>query len=440
MSTRTVSQASRSAQARLRRASRRAVSRAAPHGRALSLSARQALPQPVRSQLYRVLPWRPVLREVPIDALLLGTQNRTSATDFAAQTGDLLWPSTRVIDGPHAGLLRLAASGPLSDAEILATDYAELGRQCIALRGCFFWATDEAGIVEVTRDYIARHGGAQVPAPRAHQSVVGSAIEVAPVRGSDVYQVIDGHHRAASAALRGAATVEVRVKWLPVSTPLQDVLSQMSWLQGSRELYQPIVSPDLVKSWTTVRACTDRLAKMKSFLRARSVDAGSGTTYLDVASCYGWFVAQMAAGGYDAQGVERDPLAVPLGRAVYGLAPGQITTGDAVDHLSQGRTWDVVSCFSLLHHFVLGRGAVGAEDLARLLDRATGRVLFLDTGQEHEQWFSESLRGWDAAAVRAFLLRHTTFDEVVDLGPDEDAVPPYHDNYGRHLFACVRSS
>jgi hypothetical protein len=28
---------------------------------------------------------------------------------------------------------------------------------------------------------------------------------------------------------------------------------------------------------------------------------------------------------------------------------------------------------------------------------------------------------------------------VIDLGPDQDDVPPYEENYGRHLFACIRN-
>jgi hypothetical protein len=132
-------------------------------------------------------------------------------------------------------------------------------------------------------------------------------------------------------------------------------------------------------------------------------------------------------------------LAPPLGEAAYDLDPSSITVGNCEDFLTgSGRPWDVVSCYSLLHHFVLGRGSVSAEELARRLDKATGRVLFFDTGQEHEAWFRESLAGWDTDHVLAFLRENTTFDEIVDLGPDDDAVGAYADNYGRHLFACVR--
>jgi hypothetical protein len=89
---------------------------------------------------------------------------------------------------------------------------------------------------------------------------------------------------------------------------------------------------------------------------------------------------------------------------------------------------------------VLGRGSTDAEGLLELLDQATGRVLFLDTGQANEAWFKESLPEWDTPFIAKFLEKNSTFDEIIDWGPDADAVPPYQDNYGRHLFACIRMS
>ncbi len=78
------------------------------------------------------------------------------------------------------------------------------------------------------------------------------------------------------------------------------------------------------------------------------------------------------------------------------------------------------------------------ERLVELLDRSTGRVLFVDTGQGDEEWFTTSLKGWTPAGIADFLGSNSSFAEIVDLGPDEDRVPPYASNYGRHLFACVR--
>ncbi len=380
---------------------------------------------------------------VALDHLLVGGQNRMNATAYADATGDLLWGSRTVADGPHGRLLALASGATLSDSEILASDYGLMASRCIALSGQYFDAVDVAEVPRVARRFLADagldgsgqgSGSAELRPP--HASAPDAPVRVAPVRGTDYYQVVDGHHRIALASFRGQKDIEVVVDRVGVRTPLMAMLSRMTWIGGADERYQPLAAPEL-SAWPTVRACTDRFEAMRRLLADEGI--GPGASYLDVASCYGWFVAEMAAHGYDAHGVERDPLAPRLGEAIYGLDPARISTGDAVELLgSATRTWDVVSCFSLLHHFALGRASVGAEELVRLLDGVTGRVLFLDTGQAHERWFAESLPEWDTAYVAKFLTTHGSFDRVVDLGPDIDDVEPYSGNYGRHLFACIR--
>jgi hypothetical protein len=396
---------------------------------------RLPVPAPVRTRLADPLVWEPHPRSVPVHGLLLGGQNGLRGAEYARATGDLMWTSRRVADGPHADLLRAGAQGPLDDEEILGTDYAAMARRSIEVSGHYFGATDDAGIVRVARSFLDPASTRQTVAPPA-ASAPGAPVLVVPVQGSDCYQVVDGHHRVARLAVARVTTVEVRVRRRAVTTPLQDLLDRMSWIGGERELYQPIDAPELAASWATVRRCVDRFDLMTDCLRDLDLER---VTYLDVASCYGWFLAAMADAGHDVHGIERDPLAPTLGSAVYGLPPGRVTTGDAVPLLQQEtRTYDVVSCFSLLHHFALGRGEVDAVGLLRLLDRVTGRVLFLDTGQAHEAWFEDSLPEWDTGYVHDFLVRHGTFDRVLDLGADRDAVAPYDGNYGRHLFACVR--
>ena len=387
----------------------------------------RALPIPatVTRVLSSVLLRRPWHITVPIDRLLLGAPtDGWTPQQFAEKTGDLLWPSTRLVDGPHVDLLRHADA---TDEGILGSWYGRMARRCIDARGSYLGATDDKGIVAVARAFI---DSARIPDPGGLDSTL-----VAPISGSDCYQVMEGHHHLACAAARGEASARVLARWLPVTTPLQDLLLRMSWLEGTRELYQPVDAPELGRGWTTVRGCTDRLEKMQAFLRERDIRG----SYLDVASCYGWFVAAMGSAGFDACGMEYDPLAVPLGKAVYHLRDGQVVTGDAVELLATSdRTWDVVSCFSLLHHFVIGRKSISPEQLLERLDKVTQRVLFFDMGQEHEQWLRKSMPGWHAAFIAEFLQRSTTFDRIIDLGPDDDARPPYAANYGRHLFACVR--
>lgn len=430
----------------VRRRSRQALRKAGVtpsgpvYGRLVDAGRSVPLPPKARVILSTAVLRRPWRTTVPMDRLLVGAQGGWTAREFAERTGDLLWPSTPFLDGPHVRLLELADErGELPDAELLGTPYLKLGQACVAAGGDYFGAVDEAGLLAGARAFIARYRG--TPAPRSRrpaQSGAGDPVLVAPVRGSRYYQILDGHHRLAIAARRGATAHPVVVKWIPVTTPLQDHLGAMSWLEGEKYLYQPIDAPEVRDSWPLVRQCTDRLDKMRDLLAARGITPPA--SYLDVACCYGWFVGRLAREGFDASGIERDPLAGPLGRAVYGLPADAVAIGDAVEFLRGAeRTWDVVSCFSLLHHFVLGRGPTGPQELVRLLGQVTGQVLFLDTGQEHEEWFRTSLRGWDTARIAAFLREHGGFDEIIDLGPDDDDQPPFAGNYGRHLFACLRT-
>jgi hypothetical protein len=181
------------------------------------------------------------------------------------------------------------------------------------------------------------------------------------------------------------------------------------------------------------------MAKMHHFLARHELLPLKASTYLDVASCYGWFVSAFGRLGYESNGVELDPLAKPIGETAFQLQANQISTEDCVEFLRQAnRTWDVVSCFSLLHHFILSDAAVTASQLLNLLDKVTDHVLFLDSGEAHEAWFAKTMPGWSAARLKRFIVSNTSFNTVIDLGPDNDRRPPYSDNYGRHLFACVR--
>ena len=374
---------------------------------------RRVVPARVRKRLHDVVPWRPWPSEVRIDRLLLGLQNGTPAAEFAARFDDPLWPSTRVADGPHVGLLRLSEGRELSDDDILASDYAVLGRRCIELRGFFFWATDDAGIAEVARNFIAgyRDGPAGRP-PRAHQSAAHSPIRVAPIADSDCFQALDGHHRLALAVVRGEAWATVRQKWIPVRTPLQRLVLAAS---DGHELAQPVDAPELQKSWRARPGCTQRFAQMSGFLAAEGLLAAR-TTYLDLPSSYGWFVAEMGSAGFIAEGVDGDRALHAVGRAAYGLGPTQLHAGEPLDFLrASTRSWDVVSSFGLLPRTWQASGRTGVRQLLAGLDRATARVLFLDS--EPPGYGGEtSAPVLTPAELIEVVVQETSFDRAVDLG------------------------
>jgi len=54
---------------------------------------------------------------------------------------------------------------------------------------------------------------------------------------------------------------------------------------------------------------------------------------MDVGASYGWFVAQMQWLGFDASGMDLDPLARELAAGVFGIRPEQYTVGDSAEEL-----------------------------------------------------------------------------------------------------------
>jgi hypothetical protein len=178
---------------------------------------------------------------------------------------------------------------------------------------------------------------------------------------------------------------------------------------------------------------------MHHFLKTRGYMPPGGSTYIDLGCSYGWFVAKLQEYGFTTSGVERDPIAASIGKLLYKLSDSQIHQSDCVRFLHEvTKKYDVVSCFSVLHHFVLGNGRVSAVEFIRLIDSITRRVLFFDTGQSTEAWLKDDLQGWTPDHIENWLRQNTSFKEIVRLGSDEDAVPPFQDNYGRMLFACVK--
>lgn len=379
---------------------------------------------------------------IPADRILLGSVAGIDASEFANLHDDVLWTSTPVGEGPHAELLRAAASNGFDsvfDKGVGAFDRSAYGRMAHSIvdsgrsfRGCRSMEDVESAAREYAELSLAgdaAYGG---------HSGSDAMIEVRPIADSDCYQLVTGTHDAARLVVAGSSHLEVIVTGTPVQTSMQHYLSNMSWLKADLKIYQPLDMPELASDWPLVRSCEDRWAKITSMLPLTGVDDGS--TYLDVGACYGWFMSQGETAGLRASGIELDPLAPELGQIAYGLDPKKWMTGDVTEILSgTDETWDMVSCFSVLHHFAIGNGSCSAEELMGLLDKATGKVLFFDTGQDNEKWFRERLKGWNPEFIRRFIMDNSSFDIVVDLGPDSDDTVPFHLNYRRNLFACMRS-
>jgi hypothetical protein len=386
------------------------------------------------------------LKPIRVDACLLGGDNGVSAACYACLVHDIRRASRPISEWPHVKLLRQFESigDRIWEPQIFKeTDYYRNAVLGIEICGRYFDAVVPEQIQIGARRFVNCYRGVQETLPpmegQSDELNEHDYITVQPVKESACYQVCDGHHRLAIAYMKGIREVRGFISPPAVMTPLQELLFDVLRLKGRRGLYQPIDSPE-VAGWVLVRHCSDRLAKMTEFLRAEGLMPPVSNSYLDVASSYGWFVSEMSKVGFRAEGVERNPAAISIGKMMYGLRPEQVHRADAVGFLRALQDkYDVTSCLSLAHHYILNRLNVSAEELIHLLDLATRRVMFFDMGQSHEEFFSGGTYvGWDPDHIHQWLKANTTFTRIVRLGEDEDAVPPFQRSFGRMLFACLR--
>ena len=157
---------------------------------------------------------------------------------------------------------------------------------------------------------------------------------------------------------------------------------------------------------------------------------------VDIGSYYGWFVSRFVAAGYNAVGIERDRQAIHIGQLVYGNLEGKVLWDDARTALSEEAIQsDVICCLSVMHHYVMGKYSTSADEFLKLLNERTRKVLFLEMGEEHEQWFARSLAGWNKDLIKNWVIENTDFKIAHELGRDSDNKGRYRNNFGRMLFA-----
>ena len=387
---------------------------------------------------------------VRLDQLLLGTEPAfLTGAQYARHTGDLLRPSRPLSSSAQVQLLQRyleVGDEVLEPAAFRETEYYRNAMLCIDVTGQYKDARTEEELREVARKFIARFRGA----PEAHDpadlpegySLPGTPPKVRAIRDSSYYEIADGYHSLAIEYVRGAAETRVRVlDEPPVHTPVQELLLSTLWARGKPELYQPIDAPE-VSEWPLIRRCHDRMGMIRRFLEQQKLHGDGKRSSIDIACNYGWFVNEFRRLGFDAHGIELDGVGVQLGHLWYGLGPENTERAEAVSHLRKavtaGTKFDVTTCFSLLHHFVLGRGEVSAEELLGMIDAITSEVFIFDTGEEREDWFREELAGWNPDYIERWIRENTSFTQVFRLGRDSDDVGEFAGNYGRTLFACMR--
>jgi len=378
-------------------------------------------------------------REVDINKILLGGDGYISAFNYAILTDQFLRPSTPIANGPHVRLLQEYEKNPrLLDTESFQnTPYHANILHCMKYTGHYFNSTKTKDTITIAKAFLSSYETDKaLQAQGKKTSFDKEGVILLPIKYSSYYQLYDGHHKAAKAFMLGRKKIRALICKHPVVTPVQDLLLNVLWLEGRREIYQPVDLPEVKEGWTLVRKCTDRLEGMKSFLKENRISAGS---YLDIGCSYGWFVKGMQEEGMDAYGVDRDYFGRQVGLQVYGIQPEKFFLSDTVNFLEgQTRTFDVVSCLSIMHHYIMNDCGTSPEQLIKMIDAITGKVLFFETAHPHEGSLKEKLHKWDEHYILGWLKENTRFKRVEIISRDGDGTGKFKNLYARTLFACTR--
>lgn len=347
-------------------------------------------------------------------------------------TEEYLRSSTLLKDTPHVKLLEeyLSIGDKIFEVK---TPYYFNAKRCLETCGNYFDIKNEKEIIRQIKRFIDHFNG------KASDHITHQSDNPTPLASknafSEYYEVIDGIHRLAIAYVKGVREMDFRISDQPSISLIQELVLKNCWTPYQTLLYQPISCPEL-QNFTLVRKCTDRFELMKQYL---SKETFHSPTFLDLGCSYGYFLSAMEKFGFSSYGVDSCPNSITLGHAYYGMPRKRLLCLSLENFFEMNEeSYDVVSLLSVLHHFVLGKGQISAKELMTQVDKLTKNILFIDTGQNHEEWFKKSLPEWDPAFIQKFLLENTTFKKIIPLGTDTDNTGVYAPNYRRTLFACLR--
>lgn len=384
--------------------------------------------------------YRPV--NIHLGGILVGGQHDIPSQEWFRRTADRTRFSMLLSDSPYVVYLREIDGNQQilrDDAMLQETSYFNMADLCRKHMGRYFDSTTPQQICDWMRQYYRfyKTGGwsSQVEHVKGSgHSKDGICPIVNKIVDSDLYEVEDGHHRLAIMLAKGHERAQVIVRGKK-RTFAQEELLHVNQTNGT-ELYQPVPLPE-VRTWSLIRKCKDRFAMIRRFLEQRQLTQGHSV--LDCACSYGWFVRQFKDHGYHVLGLDRDATAIKLGQLLYDLEESDFAHIHLEDFLSTTEnTFDITLCLSILHHYAIGKENASPEDIVAGLSRITRGVLFIDTGQCHEQWFHRTLPEWSTDFIRSFLLKHGKFDTVMVLGEDSDDTGKFAANYSRTFFACVK--
>ncbi len=374
--------------------------------------------------------------------ILIGGEDIFTCDEWAKKTNDYGRLSMLLKNSWYVDFLQKFSDAAAIDYEdIRDTNYYNNALQCIRITGHYFECKNDKDIITQAKKYLNLYHSIKSGNGIKRSQGLGHSKDGSPgvfkIYDSDLYEILDGHHRLAINYLLNKKTRCVVLG--QKKTYLQNLILSVQQTKHRKELYQPFTSAEFnPPKWNIIRNCQDRFNMMQEFLSAKGL-LNTQHDVLDLACSYGWFVNEFLKLGLNACGIDRDKKAIEVGWIVYGLTPTltkPFIIEDFIDN--SNRPYDIVLFLSILHHYAIGIQKLSEKEILKRVDKITKKVLFLDTGQFHEKWFAEKLTRWNDKFIAGLIKKNTSFKEVYILGKDGDNKGIYKDNYGRTLFACIK--
>lgn len=200
----------------------------------------------------------------------------------------------------------------------------------------------------------------------------------------------------------------------------------------ARVLYQPVSIQLINSSSNIIRNSKDRFDAMLEFCQKRYGGDLSQKSYLDIGSCYGYFVDAFNNYCKEVRGIESSEKEYRTCKIFYPNIADSVSNQDFTKVIKRYKKYDIVSLLSVMHSIIISESEEYATSMLKLVDEKTNNVLFFDMGEDKESIYSETMKGWNKESIREWILANTSFDYCEPLIEDGDI------RFGRTLFACYR--
>ena len=382
----------------------------------------------------------PIKERIQLSKLLIGQQAGLSLRIWIGMTKEYARISKLIKDSPYVSYLKSDINGESNEELYKKTDYFIMAKICLNHKGHFMGKTTESGIIDWMKEfkkmYYSIKNGHQFYSDeleRKGHSKPGTWILVKKIKQSDYYEIVDGHHRCAIEYVIGNTYINVKIVDESYSY-LQEIILKSHQIHDF-EYYQPLNKPE-IESWKLIRKCDDRSTMMFNFLTEAGFDYES---YIDLPCSYGYFLSSFKKKGGSVKGVDIDKSSVMIGKIINGFNKDEIIQCDMMEFLDNAEEqYHIVSCLSILHHFVMDYINHSHIALLNNLNKITKKVLFIDTGQAHEKQYAGKLDDWTDEYIIDIIKNNTDFKDVIPLGSDSDNMENQFKNNSRTLFACVK--